>query len=138
MSNEPEEQMTPEEKIMMDQLEASAGQTGKDVVGAVDFSEVHDTRKPDSPKSEKDLNLNMILDIPVDLHVELGNAELPIKDVLKMGPGSVIELDRLAGSPADIIVNGKLIGQGDVVVVNENFGIRITKLVDPEQRIESF
>lgn len=88
-------------------------------------------------KDVKDMNLKMILDIPVDIHVELGHTALSIRDVLKLGIGSVVELDRMAGSAADIIVNGKLVGQGDVVVVGENFGIRIAKLVDPQERIES-
>lgn len=83
------------------------------------------------------MNLNMILDIPVDVHAELGQTEISIREILRLGPGSIVELDRLAGSPADIIVNGKLIGQGDIVVVNDNFGVRISKLVDPEKRVES-
>jgi flagellar motor switch protein FliN len=79
----------------------------------------------------------MILDIPVNVHVELGSTETSIRDILKMGPGSIIELNREAGAPADLVVNGKLIGQGDVVVVGDNFGIRISSLVDPEKRLES-
>ncbi len=85
----------------------------------------------------KDINLTMILDIPVEVHVELGQTTISIRDILRLGPGSIVELDRLAGGSADIIVNGKLVGQGDVVVVNENFGVRITKLVEPQQRLES-
>lgn len=85
----------------------------------------------------KDMNLSMILDIPVEVHVELGQTQISIQDILRLGVGSIIELDRLAGSSSDIIVNGKLIGQGDVVVINENFGVRIGKLVDPQKRIES-
>jgi flagellar motor switch protein FliN len=73
----------------------------------------------------------------VDLHVELGATALSIREILKLGAGSIVELDRLAGSSADIIVNGKLIGQGDVVVVGDNFGVRIAKLVEPEKRIDS-
>lgn len=96
-------------------------------------------RQKDSAKPEpnRDLNMNMILDIPVNVHVELGSTETSIRDILKMGPGSIVELDREAGAPADLIVNGKLIGKGDIVVVGDNFGIRISSLVDPEQRIES-
>ncbi len=82
-------------------------------------------------------NLRRILDIPVDIEVQIGSTELPIGDVLRLAPGSVIELDRPAGSAADLIVNGKLIGQGEVVVVGERFGVRITRLVEPEERIES-
>jgi flagellar motor switch protein FliN/FliY len=86
----------------------------------------------------EDINMDMILDIPVDIHVEVGQTQASIRDVLKLSSGSVIELDRLAGQPADIIVNGKLIGQGDVVIISENFGIRITKLVKPEKRVDAF
>ncbi len=85
----------------------------------------------------RDINLKMILDIPVDVHVEVGSTMVTVQDILRLGSGSIIELDRVAGQPADIIVNGKLIGQGDIVVVNENFGIRITKLVGLEQRLDS-
>ncbi len=91
---------------------------------------------PQVDQKNKDVNLSMILDIPVDVHVELGQTQLSIQDILRLGPGSIMELDRLAGGSADIVVNGKLVGQGDVVVINENFGIRITKLVDPQKRVE--
>lgn len=94
--------------------------------------------KPLEPPSDaQEVNLSMILDIPVDLHVELGQTQLPIRDILRLGVGAIIELDRLAGGSADIIVNGKHIGQGDVVVINENFGVRINKLIEPEKRVES-
>ncbi len=85
----------------------------------------------------REMNLSRILDIPVDVHVEVGQTHVSIRDVLRLGVGAIVELDKLAGASADIIVNGKLIGQGDVVVINENFGVRITRLVEPEQRIES-
>lgn len=109
--------------------------------GEIDASTLETTeligKDKGSVEANKDLNLNMILDIPVHVHVELGNTEASIRDILKMGPGSIVELDREAGAPADLIVNGKLIGKGDVVVVGDNFGIRITSLVDPEQRLEA-
>lgn len=85
----------------------------------------------------KDINLDMILDIPVDVHVEVGHTRVKVQEILRLDIGSVVELNRVAGHPADIIVNGKLIGQGDVVVVNENFGIRVTKLVGLEERLSS-
>ena len=85
----------------------------------------------------QDMNLKMIMDIPVDVHVEIGQTRLSIRDILRLGVSSVVELDRLAGQPADIVVNGKMIGQGDVVIVNETFGIRITKLVGVQDRIKS-
>lgn len=82
-----------------------------------------------------DENLKMILDIPVDIRVELGHTVLSIGEILRLGQGSIVTLDRLTGSPVDLVVNGKLVGQGDVVVVEESFGIRITKLLKPEDRI---
>ncbi len=88
-------------------------------------------------ETPKDINLDMILDIPVDVHVEVGHTRVKVQEILRLDIGSVVELNRVAGHPADIIVNGKLIGQGDVVVVNENFGIRVTKLVGLEERLNS-
>jgi flagellar motor switch protein FliN/FliY len=90
-----------------------------------------------SESPPKDINLDMILDIPVDVHVEVGHTRVKVQEILRLDIGSVVELNRVAGHPADIIVNGKLIGQGDVVVVNENFGIRVTKLVGLEERMRS-
>lgn len=80
-------------------------------------------------------DIELILDIPVQLTVELGRTRVPIKQVLSMAQGSVIELDGLAGEPMDLMVNGCLIAQGEVVVVNEKFGIRITDIVTPSERI---
>lgn len=80
-------------------------------------------------------DIDLILDIPVQLTVELGRTRVPIKQVLSMAQGSVIELDGLAGEPMDLLVNGCLIAQGEVVVVNEKFGIRITDIVTPAERI---
>ena len=82
-------------------------------------------------------NLNLILDVPLQVSVELGKARKTIKEILEMGPGSVIELDRLAGEPVDMIVNGKLIAKCEVVVINETFGIRITDIVQPAERMKS-
>ncbi len=82
-------------------------------------------------------NLGLILDVPLQVSVELGKAKKTIKEILEMGPGSVIELDRLAGEPVDMIVNGKLIAKCEVVVINETFGIRITDIVHPAERMQS-
>jgi flagellar motor switch protein FliN len=111
-------------------------QSDKVEASSVDLPSV-DESKSGEQKPDRDLNLNMVLDVPVDIRAELGNTSLSIGEILKLGSGSIIELDRSVGSTADIIVNGKLIGQGDVVVVGNNFGIRITKLVGPEERLES-
>lgn len=86
----------------------------------------------------EEMNLNMIMDVPVDVHVEIGNTSLPIKEFLRLGVGSVVQLDRLVGEPADLIVNGKLIGRGDVVVVDETFGIRISELVGEKELLASW
>lgn len=81
-------------------------------------------------------NLDLIMDVPLQVSVELGRARKTIKEILELGPGSVIELERLAGEPVDMIVNGKLIAKCEVVVINETFGIRITDIVKPEERIQ--
>jgi len=88
---------------------------------------------PPGPAGEHDLN--MILDIPVQLTVELGRTRIPIKNILQLAQGSVVELDALAGEPMDVLVNGYLIAQGEVVVVNEKFGIRLTDIVTPSERM---
>ena len=80
-------------------------------------------------------DINMILDIPVQLTVELGRTRRPIKHILQLAPGSVVELDALAGEPMDVLVNGYLIAQGEVVVVNDKFGIRLTDIVTPSERM---
>lgn len=82
-------------------------------------------------------NLSLILDVPLQISVELGRAKKTIKEILDMGPGSVVELDRLAGESVDMIVNGKLIAKCEVVVVNETFGIRITDIIHPMDRMNS-
>ena len=80
-------------------------------------------------------DLNMILDIPVQLTVELGRTRIPIKHILQLAQGSVVELETLAGEPMDVLVNGFLIAQGEVVVVNDKFGIRLTDIVTPSERL---
>lgn len=80
-------------------------------------------------------DINMILDIPVQLTVELGRTRIPIKHILQLAQGSVVELDAMAGEPMDVLVNGYLIAQGEVVVVNDKFGIRLTDIVTPSERM---
>jgi flagellar motor switch protein FliN/FliY len=79
--------------------------------------------------------LDMVLDIPVQLTVELGRTRVPIRNLLQLAQGSVVELDRLAGEPLDVLVNGCLIAQGEVVVVNDKFGIRLTDVLSPDERL---
>jgi len=80
-------------------------------------------------------NISLIMDVPLQVTVELGRTQKLIKDILEFGPGSIIELDKLAGEPVDILVNGKAIAKGEVVVIDESFGVRITDIVDPSKRL---
>jgi flagellar motor switch protein FliN/FliY len=81
-------------------------------------------------------NMEVILDIPVTLAMEVGSTNITIRNLLQLNQGSVIELDRLAGEPLDVLVNGTLIAHGEVVVVNEKFGIRLTDVISPQERIK--
>ncbi|MDR1545270.1 MAG: flagellar motor switch protein FliN [Deltaproteobacteria bacterium] len=81
--------------------------------------------------------LDFILDIPLEISVELGRTRMIINDLLQLGQGSVIELSKLAGEPLEIFVNGKLVARGEVVVVNEKFGVRVTDIVSPMERVKS-
>lgn len=80
--------------------------------------------------------LDMLLDVPLEVNVELGRTRMTIQDLLQLGPGSVIELDKVAGEALDILVNGRLVARGEAVVVNDKFGIRITDIVSPQERIQ--
>ncbi len=81
-------------------------------------------------------NLDFVLDLPLEISVELGRAKMIISDLLQLGQGSVIELTKLAGEPLEILVNSKLIARGEVVVVNEKFGVRLTDIVSPAERVK--
>lgn len=94
------------------------------------------TEESDQILSSAD-NLRVLENIDVKLTVEVGSAELKIRELLRLNEGSVIELDRLAGDPLDILVNGTMIAKGEVVMVGERFGIRFVEIVDPQKRIES-
>lgn len=81
-------------------------------------------------------SLDLILDIPMQVSVQLGTTRMVIRDLLQLGQGSVVELDKLAGEPMEVLVNNKLVARGEVVVVNEKFGIRLTDVVSPTERIQ--
>ena len=89
--------------------------------------------KVEAPSTRNDID--MILDIPVQMTVELGRTKIAIRNLLQLAQGSVVEIDGLAGEPMDVLVNGCLIAQGEVVVVNDKFGIRLTDIITPSQRI---
>jgi len=87
--------------------------------------------------SQEKSNLNLLLDVPLQISVELGSTRMKIKEILDLGMGSIVELDRLAGEPVDVLVNGKVFAKGEVVVIDENFGIKITDIVSPVARINN-
>lgn len=109
---------------MAEQAQASAGQ-------AVELDEFSDSAQPlDNP------SLDVILDIPVKLTLEVGRTDIAIRNLLQLNQGSVVELDRVAGEPLDVMVNGTLVAHGEVVVVNDRYGIRLTDVISPQERIE--
>ena len=98
---------------------------------AAQFSNVQDTSKMTEQRS-----IDFILDIPLQITVELGRTQMLINDLLQLGQGSVIELSKLAGEPMEVLVNQKLVARGEVVVVNEKFGVRLTDIISPLERVE--
>jgi len=93
--------------------------------------------KPEAPEASanRELNLDVVLDIPVTLSMEVGRSRVSIRNLLQLNQGSVVELDRATGEPLDVYVNGTLIAHGEVVVVNDKFGIRLTDVISPAERI---
>ena len=98
-----------------------------------------DTNQEEGGKANevKEANLDLILDIPLSVTVELGRSKMLINDLLQLGQGSVIELTKLVGDPLEVLVNDKLVARGEVVVVNEKFGVRLTDIVTPMERVKS-
>ncbi|MHB0912656.1 MAG: flagellar motor switch protein FliN [Armatimonadota bacterium] len=90
---------------------------------------------PESPVAAEQNSMDLLLDVELDLSVELGRTNIPVKDILQLGSGSIVELEKSAGDPVDIMINGKLIARGEVVVVDENFGVRITEIVSRSERL---
>lgn len=90
----------------------------------------------DAPSGEP-RRIDLLLDVPLSVAVELGRQDLSIKEILELSPGAIIELNRLAGEPLDLLINGQLFAKGEVVVIDENFGIRITSIISPEERLQS-
>ncbi len=86
--------------------------------------------------TDVDINLDVLLDVPLSMSLEVGRSRLSIRDLLQLNQGSVVELDRVAGEPMDVMVNGTLVAHGEVVVVNDKFGIRLTDVISPAERIK--
>jgi len=104
---------------------------------AYERAEFQDLASEPGSLSSVEPNLDVILDIPVTLSMEVGRTEVPIHDLLQLNRGSVVELDRIAGEPMDVMINGTLIAHGEVVVVNEKFGIRLTDVISPAERVRN-
>ena len=114
-------------------------QAQKPPAQSADFSEfkTNETKKQDSSEgSIEHPNLEFIMDLPLDVSVELGRCRMPIRELLQLGQGSVVELNKMAGEPADIYVNQKLMAKGEIVVVNEKFGVRLTEIISPADRVK--
>ena len=109
-----------------------------DDVKAAEFEEIDSQveSKKSSASSTDELNLDVILDVPVTLSMEIGRTQINIRNLLQLNQGSVVELDRFAGEPLDVLVNGTLIAHGEVVVINDKFGIRLTDVISLSERVK--
>ena len=140
-----------EDQALADEWAAALGEAGEggqddiDALLAADagnatnrmtMEEFGSVPKNNAPVTLDGPNLDLILDIPVSISMEVGSTDINIRNLLQLNQGSVIELDRLAGEPLDVLVNGTLIAHGEVVVVNEKFGIRLTDVISPSERIK--
>lgn len=131
------EEAKSEEEAMADDwasaMEEQATEESGDAVESVGLEEFDN--EPQSAATDNP-ELDIILDIPVSISMEVGSTDITIRNLLQLNQGSVIELDRLAGEPLNVLVNGTLIAHGEVVVVNEKFGIRMTDVISPSERIK--
>ncbi len=101
-------------------------------------SDQDDEKILDAASIDNNANLDVILNIPVEVSLELGRTKMDLRDLLQLGQGSVVELERMIDEPLDVLVNGTLVAHGEVVVVDNKFGIRLTDIVSPEKRVQSF
>jgi flagellar motor switch protein FliN len=128
-----------DDNLTGDDVHAEMQQTTKEkpkkIVDEMRFDEISEDIQEKSKKDKPSLDLDFILDIPLTLTAELGRSRLLISEMLQLGQGSVIELTKLAGEPMDIYVNQRLIARGEVVIVNDKFGIRLTDIVSPAERV---
>ncbi len=126
-----------EQDGMAEELEAATREARADQDNE-DFKQVEAKQLNDtSSGSPGDVKLDVILDIPVTVAMEIGRTQLSIRNLLQLNQGSIVELDRLAGEPMDVLVNGTLVAHGEVVVVNDKFGIRLTDVISPADRIKN-
>jgi flagellar motor switch protein FliN/FliY len=131
--NEKEVEQEAPESFSQDSVSVQETDGGRQVTGL----ELGQLAEQAEVKGDSKTSLELIMDVNVPVSVELGRTEMPIGQILELGPGAIIELDKMASDPVDLFVNNTLIARGEVVVVDENFGMRITTVVDPKQRIRS-
>ena len=133
----PKESAAPnDDKISWDDVQEEMAQSSKPASSKTQVSDVNfDELKRTKPDGKTSFNLDFILDIPLTLTAELGRSKMLISELLQLGQGSVLELTKLAGEPMDVYVNQRLIARGEVVVVNEKFGVRLTDIVSPAERV---
>lgn len=134
MSEDQENREAQDQAAMADEwaaaLEEEAGAEAD-----VQTAELEELQSEGEGQGSEDVNLDLILDIPVTISMEIGRTRISIRNLLQLNQGSVVELDRLAGEPMDVLVNGTLVAHGEVVVVNEKFGIRLTDVISPAERV---
>ena len=129
--------MNQEESMPEDNSAANDPQAADGAAAAAEIAPLEQLEnEADASTNNETPQLDVILDIPVKISMEVGATNMPIRKLLQLNKGSVIELERLAGDPLDVLVNGTLIAHGEVVVVNEKFGIRMTDVVSPSERIQ--
>lgn len=125
-----------DDKISWDDVQEEMAQSSRPASFKTQVSDVNfDELKRTKPDAKTSFNLDFILDIPLTLTAELGRSKMLISELLQLGQGSVLELTKLAGEPMDVYVNQRLIARGEVVVVNEKFGVRLTDIVSPAERV---
>ena len=147
-----DQEMSPEERAQIEAMQAQADQEQQGQVAGAGPAATDDAHNlapsepgaegytppafgADDSGAEPEINLDLILDVPVTLSMEVGHTKVPIRNLLQLNQGSVVELDRVAGEPLDVYVNGTLIAHGEVVVVNDKFGVRLLDVVSPADRI---
>ena len=121
---------------MADEWAAAMAESGDAEEGAAQPAPMDALQDEGHAVADGDVNLDVILDIPVTIAMEIGRTKINIRNLLQLNQGSVVELDRLAGEPLDVLVNGTLIAHGEVVVVNEKYGIRLTDVISPAERVK--
>ena len=125
-----------EEADWGDALKEQEETEGLESAGIKEFDKTSTENAENQELSDEQLKLDVILDVPVTVSMEIGRTQVNIRNLLQLNQGSVIELDRFAGDPMDVLVNGTLIAHGEVVVVNDKFGIRLTDVISPSERVK--